>query len=140
MTAAQLPAGPAGPTNPPAPSGEAGGPDPTAHDQPWAWHASRAAALLLIVLVPVHFAVTFVIADVGATTARAMSDRLADPTWRLLTWLTVALALVHATLSAGTALRRRGDGIGATVLIAAIGVLAGALLATASWALFARWV
>lgn len=137
MTATPLPPGP---VEPMVPGGRADVADPTTPDQPWAWHASRAAALLLVVLVPVHFAVTFVVADVGATTARDMSDRLADPTWRLLTWLTIALALVHATLSAGTALRRRGDGIGATALIAAIGVLAGALLATASWALFARWV
>lgn len=137
MNAAPLPPGP---VDPMTPGGGVDGPDPTTHDQPWAWHASRAAALLLVVLVPVHFAATFIVADMGATTARDMSDRLADPTWRLLTWLTIALALVHATLSAGTALRRRSDRVGGTVLLVGVGLLAGALLATASWALFSRWV
>lgn len=141
MSATPLPATPVDPMAPVVATGAGSGADePTPHDQPWAWHASRAAALLLVVLVPLHFAVTFVVADVGATTARSMSDRLADPTWRLLTWLTLALALVHATLSAVAALRRRRDGAGTTLLVAAVGVVAGALLATATWALFVRWV
>lgn len=139
MTAAPLRSRPGAPGADGSDSGS-GGAESATHDQPWSWHASRAASLLLVLLVPVHFAATFLVADVGATTARAMSDRLADPTWRLLTWLTIALALVHATLSTATALRRRDDTVGATLLTAAVGVLAGALLATASWALFSRWV
>ena len=105
-------------------------------DQPWSWHLSRASALLLVVLVPLHFAVTFIIDDVGATTARSMSDRLADPTWRLLTWLTIALALVHAALSSVRTLRARRPGAVGDVATALVGVLAGGLVAGATWVLF----
>jgi len=139
VTAAQLPSRPGAPVADGSDSGSGGGESAT-QDQPWSWHASRAAALLLVILVPVHFAATFLLADVGATTAREMSDRLADPIWRFLTWLIVALALVHATLSTATALRRRAATVGTTLLTVAVGVLAGGLLATASWALFSRWV
>lgn len=109
-------------------------------DRPWSWHASRAAALLLVVLVPLHFAVTFLGDDVGATTARSISARLDDPTWRLLTWLTIALALVHGTLAAESGIRRRLPGGGGLALTAVVCLLAGAGLTAASWVLATRWV
>lgn len=119
------PTAPADPTSPAS----------TEADQPWSWHAGRAAALLLVVLVPLHFAVTFIIGDLGRTTARSMSERLDDPTWRILTWLVLALALLHATLSTDAALRIRRPGTSGTVLTASVGLLAGGLLAAATWAL-----
>lgn len=120
--------------------GDASGRDPERRDQPWSWHASRAAALLLVVLVPLHFAVTFIIDDLGTTTARSMSARLDDPTWRVLTWLTLALALVHATLSANAVLCRRRPGTSGTFLVAGIGIVCGSLLAAATWVLATRWI
>ena len=113
---------------------------PATPDQPWSWHLSRASALLLAVLIPLHFAVTFLADDIGATTARSMSERLDDPTWRLLTWLTVTLALVHATLAGAAALRSRRPGPSGTVLTAILGVIAGSLLAGATWVLATFWV
>ncbi len=104
-------------------------------DRPWRWHLSRAAALLLVVLVPLHFAVTFIADDVGSTTARSMSEQLSDPTWRILTWLVLALALVHGTLSADAAVRRRLPGGVGSVLTVVVGVIAGVAFAAASWAL-----
>ena len=114
-------------------------PERPADQQPWRWHLDRAAMVLLVVLVPVHFAVTFLVDDLGST-ARTVSARLDDPTWRLITWLTLALALLHATLSADAALRVRRPGRGGTVATAAVGLLAGALLAAATWVLATRWV
>jgi hypothetical protein len=73
---------------------------------------------------------------VGATTARSMGERLADPTWRLLTWLTIALAMVHATLAGASALRAQASDTVGTVLTAALGILAGSVVAGATWVLF----
>lgn len=115
-------------------------PDPAGGLSPqgWAWHASRASAVLLVVLLPLHFVVTFLVDDVGTTTAATMSDRLDDPTWGVLTWFTLALALLHATLSSRRALRRVRPGpVGATVS-AGVGVISVGLLVAATWALTTR--
>ena len=106
----------------------------------WAWHLSRASALLLVLLVPLHFVVTFLHDDVGRTTARSISARLDDPTWRLLTWLTLALALVHGTIAAQAGLRRRVPGAAGTALTVLVGLVAGSGLAALSWVLATRWV
>jgi succinate dehydrogenase hydrophobic anchor subunit len=113
------------------------GPRRTGEHQPWSWHLNRAATLLLVLLVPLHFAVTFLVDDLGAP-ARVVSARLEDPTWRMLTWLTIALALVHATVSADAALRVRRPGRGGAVATAAIGLVAGVVLASATFALATR--
>jgi succinate dehydrogenase hydrophobic anchor subunit len=120
-------------------TGAPGGPDDGAL-RSWTWHASRASALLLVVLVPLHFAVTFLRDDVGATTARSTSARLDDPTWRLLTWLTLALALAHGTIAAESAIRRRLPGGVGLALTALVCVVAGAGLAAATWVLATHWV
>lgn len=108
--------------------------------RPWSWHASRAAAVLLAVLVPVHFAVTFLVDDIGTTTARSFSARLDDPTWRMVTWLTIALALAHGTLSAGAGLHRRLPTRSGTALTAVVVVVATMAFALASWVLVTRHV
>lgn len=117
---------------------------PSPHDgndvRSWTWHLSRASALLLVILVPLHFAVTIIGDDVGATTARSISARLDDPTWRLLTWLTLALALVHGTIAAESGIRRRLPGPGGLVLTALVCLVAGAGFASVSWVLATRFV
>jgi succinate dehydrogenase hydrophobic anchor subunit len=105
----------------------------------WSWSLSRASAILLVVLVPLHFAVTVIGDDVGATTARSVSARLDDPTWRMLTWLTLALALVHGAIAAQAGIRRRLPGPGGLALTALICLVAGAGLASVSWVLATRW-
>jgi succinate dehydrogenase hydrophobic anchor subunit len=96
--------------------------------------------LLLVVLVPLHFAVTFLVDDIGSTTARSIGERLHDPTWRMLTWLTIALALLHGAIATDRALARRLPGPGGVVLAAAVALVAAGALAATTWVLTTRIV
>ncbi len=104
----------------------------------WRWHLERAAAVLLIVLVPVHVASALVWTDPASWSATRMVVRWSNPAWRAVDVVTLALALVHGL---GT-LRRRvpDDGRGRPARIGIDLVLVAALLATVAAAFTYRLV
>lgn len=67
--------------------------------RPWSWHVTRASGLVLAVLLVVQFVVSFVVNDVGKTTAGSMTTRWNNTTWRAFEWIVLTLALVHAAVA-----------------------------------------
>ena len=105
-----------------------------AEPQPWAWHAVRVSGLFLAVLVVWHFVVTFVLNDVGQTTAVTVTNHWQDATWRALEWVTLVLALGHGGIGLDLMLRRRSwtSEVAATAIRVAGGIVIGALVVAAS--------
>ncbi len=89
-----------------AQDGAAVAPPRAAPPQPWSWHALRVSGLFLAALLVWHVVVTFVLTDVGQTTAVTVSDHWHDATWRALEWVTLVLALGHGGLGLDALLRR----------------------------------
>ena len=123
-------------------TGDAGGSpaaaaiDPTEGEQSWAWHAIRVSGLFLAVVIPIHFVVTIIGGDVGATTAATMFNRLRNTWWRGTEWVVLGLALAHGLLAVRAAVA--GSDLGGfarrwlgRLAFAAAGLLAG----TAAWIL-----
>jgi succinate dehydrogenase / fumarate reductase membrane anchor subunit len=101
--------------------------------QPWAWHVVRVSGLFLAALIVWHALVTFVLGDVGQTTAVTVSSRWRDTTWRALEWVTLVLALGHGGLGLDTLLRRGPWSAGtATALRLVSGAVIGLLAVAAS--------
>lgn len=90
----------------PADAATADSSDPHGGDQSWSWHAIRVSGLFLSILIPIHFCVTIIGGDVGATTAGTMFNRLRNTWWRGTEWIVIGLSLVHAVLAVRAALAR----------------------------------
>ncbi|MCB1248461.1 MAG: hypothetical protein R2699_07500 [Acidimicrobiales bacterium] len=104
----------------------------------WRWHLERAAAVLLVVLVPVHVASALVWTDPASWSGARLAVRWASPGWRVLDTATLALALVHGL---GSLRRRAPDaGRGRVARVAVDVVLALALVTTLAAALTYRLV
>lgn len=67
-------------------------------ERPWSWHLDRAAAIALIVLLPVHVASYHLSTAPIPLTYETLTLRWEGP-WRMLDWFTLVLALVHGGLS-----------------------------------------
>lgn len=110
------------------------GADP-AGAQPWSWHAVRVSGLFLAVLLPVHFAVTFVRTDIARTTAVVMTDRWTT-LWRGVEWIVIVLALLHGASGIATLARSRMRASAVrTAVLAASGVVATAAAVVATYVL-----
>ena len=104
----------------------------------WRWHLERAAAVVLVVLLPLHLLAAVVVGDPAGWSAARLAARWSSPGWRVIDWLTLTVALVHGL----GALRRRvpAEGAGAPLRIVLDGVLLVALLVGALVALTYRVV
>ena len=70
--------------------------EPGASDRPWSWHLSRASAIALAVLLPVHLVSFHLVGD--PLTYDRLLERWDTP-WRLFDWATLVLGLVHGSLA-----------------------------------------
>jgi succinate dehydrogenase / fumarate reductase membrane anchor subunit len=101
---------------------------PTTERRGWASSLVRASGVLLAVLVTLHLLDTYVLHDVGSTTAKTFSDRWSTPVWRALDWALVVLALVHGVIGLRPVIERGVGrpwlrGLVSAVLYAAVAVL-----------------
>jgi succinate dehydrogenase / fumarate reductase membrane anchor subunit len=96
----------------------------------WASALVRASGVVLAFLVTANVVDTFILNDVGATTAKTFSDRWATPAWRGLDWALIVLALVHGVVGLRPLLERRVHrdrlrGVLSVVLYATVAILLG---------------
>ena len=98
----------------------------------WSWHFVRVSGLFLAVMLVVQFTVTYLATDIGRTTARTMTDRWHDVTWRSFEVLTLLLALAHGALALGAAARDRSRALelGVYALAGGLGVALVAVAVT----------
>ncbi len=61
----------------------------------FSWYFFRASGILLIFLVIIHLIIMHAANDVKATTYVFVSQRYANPFWRLYDWLLLTLSLLH---------------------------------------------
>src|SRR5947209_6904490 len=61
----------------------------------FSWYFFRASGVLLIFLVIIHLIIMHAANDVAQTTYIFVSQRYANPFWRLYDWLLLTLALLH---------------------------------------------
>lgn len=61
----------------------------------FSWYFFRASGVLLIFLVIIHLIIMHAANDVSQTTYVFVSQRYANPFWRLYDWLLLTLALLH---------------------------------------------
>ena len=59
------------------------------------WLFMRVSGVALVVLSLLHFALTHIVNDVVETDSAFVSQRWANPLWRLFDWALLALALTH---------------------------------------------
>jgi succinate dehydrogenase / fumarate reductase membrane anchor subunit len=69
----------------------------TAH-RGWGSAMVRASGVVLAVLVTINLLDTYILHDVGDSTAKTFSDRWSTPAWRAVDWALVVLALVHGVV------------------------------------------
>jgi succinate dehydrogenase hydrophobic anchor subunit len=94
----------------------------------WSSALVRASGVVLAFLVTVNVIDTFILNDVGTTTAKTFSDRWASPAWRGLDWALIALALVHGVVGLRPVIQRhvrrpRLRGVVSATLYAAVAIL-----------------
>jgi succinate dehydrogenase hydrophobic anchor subunit len=70
-----------------------------AGDRSWAWHLDRAAAIALVVVLPLHLAAMLTVRTSGEVTAATALARWDEPLWRVLDLALVGLGLIHGTSS-----------------------------------------
>ncbi len=75
---------------------EPSGADPDV--RPWSWHLSRASAVALVALLPLHLWSFHLDPNARPLTVQAFTDRWGTP-WRLLDWATIVLALIHGAIA-----------------------------------------
>jgi succinate dehydrogenase hydrophobic anchor subunit len=97
---------------------------------------SRVTALFLAVLVPLQFAVVVLRDGIGPTAFVGITHRWEVAGWQGLEWVTLTLALAHAGLALGAAIRRsvRHPTLRA-VLAGGVAILAIGLVAGVTWAM-----
>lgn len=92
------------------------------------WLFMRLSGLSLVVLSLLHFALTHIVIDVVETDFAFVSDRWANPFWRVFDWLLLALALAHGLNGLRGIV---GDYVGSrrarVALMVGVGGLSGAL-------------
>jgi len=101
-----------------------------------AWLTIRLTAVLLAVLVLVHFAVTHLEFDVAETDSRFVAERWRSGLVAAADWLMLAAAVLHGAAGAWIVIGElTADGLRRRSLGAALAVTATAMLALGTWTL-----
>lgn len=82
-------------SDPPQTRGERISRRPRQNFETWSWFFMRVSGLVLLFLALTHFAITHIVNDVVETDAHFVSQRWANPMWRMFDWALLALALLH---------------------------------------------
>jgi succinate dehydrogenase hydrophobic anchor subunit len=96
----------------------------------WAWHLLQLSAWVLVVLLPVHLVLTWLVHDSGSFGVATYVDRWHTAPWRIFDWAFVALALLHGGIGlnsvlaplAGSARSRRAVSVVVGAAFATLGV------------------
>lgn len=102
--------------------------EPSAPERSWRWHLDRAAAVLLVVLLPLHLIAALVVGDPAAWSVARLAVRWNSPAWRALDWLTISVALLHG-LGATRARFGAGDRRAAVRVVCDVVLVVGLLVA-----------
>jgi succinate dehydrogenase / fumarate reductase, membrane anchor subunit len=102
----------------------------------YSWFFMRVSAVVLVLMVILHFAITHIINDVAAVDYNFVVDRWASPFWRIYDVVLLLLALLHGTNGARIVIedyvRPRGWRVFAQstlYVLAAVLLIVGALIA-----------
>ena len=129
-------AGPTGPT-------DTGGPGDGATDRPepevrsWGWHLLQVSSWVLLVMLPIHLAMTWLVHDPGQFGVGTFVDRWHSGLWRIFDWTFIVLALVHGGIGlngvvgsrASTPRARRAVALAIGGVLGAVGLAASIAIA-----------
>ncbi|HUS62743.1 MAG TPA: succinate dehydrogenase hydrophobic membrane anchor subunit [Acidimicrobiales bacterium] len=68
---------------------------PRQNFETWSWFFMRVSGLVLVFMALLHFAITHILYDVADTDAAFVTNRWANPLWRVYDWVLLALGLFH---------------------------------------------
>ena len=61
----------------------------------WGWHLLQVSAWILVVMLPIHLAATWLVHDPGSFGVATFVDRWRTGPWRVFDWAFIVLALLH---------------------------------------------
>jgi succinate dehydrogenase hydrophobic anchor subunit len=102
----------------------------------WGWHLLQVSSWILVVMLPVHLVLTWLVHDAGAFGVATYVERWQSGPWRVFDWAFVVLALLHGGIGlngvlgslVGSARSRTAVAVGIAVVLGGLGLAVSAAI------------